>query len=126
VTGSSTFNSSNIWVDPKTGIDYPMGVQFSEKEVSNFKQLADFPVRAQHRERTTPLGNIATLTKTLSPTQINHVDFRRVIDIYLSSQDRDIGGLSNDIEKIVRQTAIPSGYSISVRGEIAAMKKSII
>lgn len=125
VTGSSTFDSKDIWVDPKTGIDYLLGVQFSEQLVSKFQDLENIPIQAQNRSRTVPLQSIADISLTTGPTQINHVDLRPVIDIYLDAQGRDIGGLSKDVMKIINNTILPDGYSATIRGEILAMKNAV-
>lgn len=125
VSGSSTFDSSNIWVDPKTGIDYLMGVQFSENQVNNFNDLKNIPIRAEDRNRTVPLNSVADLSITTGPTQINHVNYRPVVDLYLDAQDRDIGGLSSQIQKLLDQIKLPLGYSATIRGEIASMKSSV-
>ena len=125
VTGSSTFDSNDIWVDPKTGIDYLLGVQFPQNAVSTFEQLSTIPIRGFDRNRTLPLNHIATLSKTTGPTQINHVNFKPVIDIFLDAQGRDVGGLSEDVLKLVNKTSIPENYSINIRGEIAQMKNSV-
>ena len=77
------------------------------------------------RERILPLSRIATISKTTGPTQINHVNFKPVIDIYLDAEGRDIGGLSNEITKLIKQTPITEGYTASIRGEIAEMKNSV-
>ena len=81
VTGSSTFDSRDIWVDPKTGIDYFLGVQFPENAVSTFKDLSNIPIRGYDHNRTLPLNRIAKLSKTTGPTEIDHVNFRAVIDL---------------------------------------------
>lgn len=125
VTGSATFASKVIWVDPKTGINYPMGVQFAEQQVSSFKQLANIPIRGHDRERVVPLERLATITQTTGPIQINHVNFKRVTDIYLDAQGRDVGGLSQEVQKIIDKTTLPEGYSITIRGEIREMKDSV-
>ncbi len=125
VTGSSTFDSNDIWVDPKTGIDYLMGVQFPPNQVSTFDQLANIPIQGFERNRTLPLNRIALITKTTGPTEIDHVNFRPVIDIYLDAEDRDIGSLANDIQKIINHTSVPEAYSINIRGEVSEMKNSV-
>ncbi|MDR3491395.1 MAG: efflux RND transporter permease subunit [Gammaproteobacteria bacterium] len=125
VTGSSTFDSNDIWVDPKTGIDYLMGVQFPANQVSSFEQLANIPIQGFERNRTLPLSRIDSITKTTGPTEIDHVNFRPVIDIYLDAQDRDIGGLASDIQKIITKTTVPEAYSINMRGEVSEMKNSV-
>lgn len=125
VSGSSTFATNNLWVDPKTGIDYFLAVQFPQQLVSDFDQLANIPIKGYERERVLPLGQIATISKKIGWTEINHVNFRPVIDIYLDAQDRDIGGLSKDVSKVIGQSTIPLNYSVNIRGEIAEMKDSV-
>lgn len=125
VTGSSTFDSNDIWVDPKTGIDYLMGVQFPESAITSFEQLGNIPIRGFDRNRVLPLNRIATISKTTGPTEIDHVNFRPVIDIYLDAQGRDIGGLSNDVARIINRTDIPNEYSVNIRGEIKQMNNAV-
>lgn len=125
VAGSSTFDSNDIWVDPKTGIDYLMGVQFPPNQISTFDQLANIPIQGFERNRTLALSRIATLTKAMGPTEIDHVNFKPVIDIYLDAQDRDIGGLAGDIQKLITKASIPEAYSINIRGEVSEMKNSV-
>jgi multidrug efflux pump subunit AcrB len=125
VTGSSTFDTSSLWVDPKTGIDYFLAVQIPPQKVSSFKELNDVLVRGFDRNRVLPLKNIAKISKTTGWTQINHVNFRPVINVYLDAQDRDIGGLAKDVAKVINQTHIPQYYTANIRGEVSEMKNSI-
>lgn len=125
VTGSTTFDSNNIWVDPKTGIDYLMGVQFSENNIKNFDHLNNVPIQGQEKNRTAPLSRLAKITLTKGSAEINHVNYQPVVNIYLDAQDRDVGSLSNSVLKIIQHTDLPKGYLATVRGEIATMKNSI-
>jgi multidrug efflux pump subunit AcrB len=125
VTGSSTFDTSSLWIDPKTGIDYFLAVQIPQNNVATFNDLKNVPIRGFDRNRVLPLENIATISKTTGWTQINHVNFRSVINIYLDAENRDIGGLSSDVANVIRQTKIPEYYTANIRGEISEMKKSI-
>ncbi|NNM59340.1 MAG: efflux RND transporter permease subunit [Legionellales bacterium] len=125
VSGSATFDSNDIWVDPKTGIDYPMAVQFAQNQVSSFDDLANTPIRGQDQQRVVPLSWLANISQTTGPTQINEVNYHPVIDIYLDAQDRSIGKVASDIQKIIDGYKMPEGYSASLRGEIAEMKDSM-
>lgn len=125
VTGSSTFATNSLWVDPKTGIDYFLAVQFPEQEISNLSQLANIPIKGYERERTLPLNQIANITKTTGWTQINHVNFRPVINIFMDAEGRDIGSLSSDVLKVIKESNIPQNYSANIRGEISEMKSSV-
>ncbi len=125
VTGSSTFATNNLWVDPKTGIDYFLAVQFTQQQVSTFDELANIPIKGYGRQRVLPLGQIANIYKKIGWTEINHVDFRPVIDIFLDAQDRDIGGLSKDVRNVIDHTNLPLYYTATIRGEISEMQHSI-
>lgn len=124
VSGSATFHPT-IWVDPKNGIDYFLGVQFPETRIKSVDDLAAIPITGRGQERSVPLGQIATITQAKVPNEIEHVNLRPVVDIFLDAQDRDIGGLSNEIMRVVRQVPLPDGYSVHVRGEIASMTSAV-
>ncbi len=124
INGSATFNPT-IWVDPKTGIDYFLGVQFPENSIQDLNALLDIPIRGPHQERSVPLRDIAKVTTTKVPTEINHVNLHSVVDIFLDAQDRDIGGLSNDVQKLIDTTPMPENTAAYIRGEITEMKRSV-
>jgi multidrug efflux pump subunit AcrB len=48
-----------------------------------------------------------------------------VVDIFLDAQDRDVGGLSGDVQKILNQTTFPKGYHAAIRGEIREMTSAV-
>lgn len=124
VAGSSTF-SPLIWVDPKSGVEYLLGVQFAETAVSRFEDLSRIPIRGPQQNRAVPLGRIATVEKTLGPSEINHVNLEPVIDVFLDSQGRDIGGLCRDIERAIAATPPPASYAVRVRGEFQQMNDAV-
>ncbi len=125
VSGSATFDSNDIWVDPKTGIDYPMAVQIAQSQVSTFSDLENMSIRGQDQQRVVPLSWLASISQKNGPTQINEVNYHPVIDIYLDAQSRSIGSVAADIQKIIKQYKMPEGYSANLRGEVSEMKDSI-
>jgi CzcA family heavy metal efflux pump len=124
VAGSETFNPT-IWVDPKSGIDYLLGVRVPEKRVDTLEQLASLPITGTNQDRSLPLSAVAKLSMTQGASEINHVNLRPVVDVYADAQGRDIGGLSKDILAAADGLALPPGASIHVRGEIEEMTSSV-
>jgi multidrug efflux pump subunit AcrB len=124
VSGSSTFDPA-IWVDPKSGIDYFFGVQLHQILVSSKDDLADLPIRSQGNVHAVPLKNMAEITETTAPTEMDEVDLRSVVDIYMGAQERDIGGLSKDVQKVIDDQHLPPEYETTIQGEISEMKKSV-
>lgn len=125
-TGSITYKPS-IWVDPKTGIDYFMGVRFPEKEISSREAFAAMPITGHNQPRSVSLKDLAEIKDMKSISEINRVNMKRVITIFLDAQDRDVGSLSSEIEtKILKQTKFPEGYRAEIRGEIESMRDAVV
>jgi multidrug efflux pump subunit AcrB len=124
VANSSSYKPS-IWIDPKTGIDYLFGVQFEEKMMSSFENLLNIPITNPQQNRSVPLRWLATITQRKGPVELNHVNLQPVIDIYLDAQDRDIAGVSEDVQKVVDNHKLPIGITAQIRGEIASMKEAV-
>ena len=59
---------------------------------------------------------------------INHYNIRRVLDIYATVQDRDLGAVGRDINRIVaaNTSSLPRGSFIRVRGQLETMRTSYI
>ena len=123
VSGSSTFNPS-IWVDPKSGIDYFLGVQVPEEQVSSFDELKALPVTGHRQDRVVPLRALATLSEAKGPSEINHVNLREVVDLYADAEGRDIGGVSRDLQRAISEIHLDPGYTATIRGEISEMQRS--
>ncbi len=129
LNGSITFLPS-IWVDPTNGIDYFMGVRAPAGKISNLDDFKAIPVTGANQTRPISLDQVADVSMGADAmTELNRVNMKRVINIYMDAQERDIGGVSNDaqhiIDEMVKTAKIPEHYSISIQGEIAQMKSAM-
>ena len=57
---------------------------------------------------------------------VSHYDIQPVIDIYGSVQRRDLGGVADDIQKIVDDSRkeLPRGSELVIRGQVQTMQSS--
>jgi CzcA family heavy metal efflux pump len=124
VSGSSTFSPA-IWVDPKSGIDYLLGVQFRESSLSSIKELSQIPITGRGQDRSVPLERICQISESKGPSEINHVNLKPVIDLFLDAQERDIGSLSRDVAHEIQSLKLPTGYSVEIRGEVSEMNNAV-
>jgi multidrug efflux pump subunit AcrB len=71
----------------------------------------------------TLFNNIAKLRRQSEQTVVNHVNTQPKYDVFASVQDRDLGSVSRDIERIMQdeQKNLPVPDRISVLGQIADM-----
>ena len=95
-------------------------------KVSRMEDLVNTPVPAVGQETPQLFGNLATVKRDLSMGVVNDYDIQPVIDVYASNDQRDLGGVAADIDKIVSDTRqhLPRGSDIIVRGQVASMRSS--
>ncbi len=121
---SNQMIAPSYWVDPKSGNDYLLTVQYPESEVKSLNDLKQIPIRATASERTTQLDSVANIAPILAPTEVDHYQLRRVIDVYVAPKTEDLGKLASSIEQVVAQTKVPEGVRITLRGSVQSMRSS--
>jgi hydrophobic/amphiphilic exporter-1 (mainly G- bacteria), HAE1 family len=121
---SNQMIAPSFWVDPKTGNDYMLTVQYPENEVRSLSDLKQIPIRAANGQRTTQLDSVADIKAIESPTEVDHYQLRRVIDVYVAPSKEDLGDVANAIDHIVNQTELPPGIRVQLRGSVQGMRTS--
>jgi len=122
--GSSAGFSPMIWVDPKTGIDFFIGVQYENNEVESLDELRNLPLSMQGPDGpvTTPLSNVAEVKRTNIHGEIAHYNIARVNDVYVNVSGRDMGSVMADVEKAVAEMEMAPGVNVSIRGPVVTMR----
>ncbi len=121
---SNQMIAPTFWVDPKSGNDYYLTVQYPEGRVQTLSDLKSIPLRASNRPRPTTLDAVTAFGRTQGPTEIAHYQIRRVIDVYVNTTGEDLGRVVGGIEQIVAQTKLPEGVRVDLRGMTQAMRES--
>ncbi len=102
-----------------------MVVQSPLYRVDSFEALKRTPVTAQGGTNSQLLANLATLKRDVSTIVVDHYNIQPTFDIYADADKRDLGGVANDIEKIIKQTTkLPGGTFLALRGEVQTMEQS--
>ena len=122
--GSSIGYSSTIWVDPKSGTDFFMGVQYENNEANSLDDIRNIPLSIEGPDgpMTLPLSNVATVRRVTIPAEVAHYNIARVNDVYVNVAGRDVGSVAADVERVLAKMELPSGVSTTVRGPVATMK----
>jgi len=123
---SSGQTAPNFWLDPRNGISYSVNVQTPQYKVSNMEDLVNTPVSTPGQEQPQLFGNLATVKRDISMGVVNHYNVQPVIDVYASNDQRDLGGVAADIDKVVDEARkhLPRGSQIIVRGQVVSMRSS--
>ncbi len=114
----------NYWVDPKSGNPYMLTVQYPEDAVKTIEDLKQIPVRGSGSKETTMLDTVASVKTIPTPTEVDHYQLFRVIDVYVSPKTEDLGRVSAQIDKIIANTKLPEGVRVNLRGSVQNMRSS--
>jgi multidrug efflux pump subunit AcrB len=127
---SSAQVTPNFWTDPASGIPYYIAVQTPQHQMSSLGELGNTPVSTKISSTGSPvpglLSNVAKFNRDGVPTNLNQTNIQPAYDVYASVQGRDLGGVSDEISKIVAELKkeLKPGNSIEVRGQIQSMHDS--
>jgi multidrug efflux pump subunit AcrB len=122
LSGSSQ-TSPTYWLDPTTGVSYPVSIQTPQRGLSTMSGLKNIPVTTSVGTGGQLLGGLATIQRTPSNAVVSHYNVRPVIDIYATPQGRDLGGVAADIQQVIQDTAhdVPNGANVVLRGQVTTM-----
>jgi multidrug efflux pump subunit AcrB len=133
------------WIDPKTGNNYMVTVQYAN-HVINHMSMEDFeniPLRgvrptgygpaetgrgasdmAGNTAGYTPLRSVAEIKQINTPTEVDHYQIRRVIDIYVATRTEALNKVGNDINQLIANTERDKNTRITMRGAAMSMNQS--
>jgi CzcA family heavy metal efflux pump len=124
---SGSFQTSpNFWLNPQNKVTYQIAVQAPQYRMTNLQDLMDIPVISQQGPQL--MGNLVQVMPTVAPATVNHWNVQPVIDVYASTQDRDLGAVAADTQKVLNafNGHLPRGTHIVMRGQVATMRSSFI
>jgi multidrug efflux pump subunit AcrB len=121
---SDAMIAPSYWVDPKSGNNYFVTVQYPENQVRSIEDLKAMPLRAPDLKLPTYLSQVADITPILTPTEVDHYQLQRTIDVYVAPSAEDLARPANQISKIVAATPLPPNIRVNVRGLVTTMQAS--
>ena len=114
----------SFWVDPATGNNYMLTVQYPERQIQTLTDFKEIPLRSEDNKNTTPLESVADIKQINTPTEVDHYQLRRQFDIYVMPKKEDLSSVSSQVNKILAQTTVPQGVTIKVQGAVRDMQSS--
>ena len=117
----STQTAPTYWLNPTNGVSYPVSVQTPQYGIDTLGELKNLPLTAA--QSTQLLGGLATFSPEPLEAVVSHYDIRPVVNIYATTQGRDLGSVAADVQKIVDDSRadLPKGSTVVIRGQAATM-----
>jgi multidrug efflux pump subunit AcrB len=121
---SDAMIAPSYWVDPNSGNNYFVTVQYPENQVKSLEDLKAMPLHAPSAKMPTYLNQVADITPILTPTEVDHYQLQRTIDIYVATSGEDLGKPAREVRRIVAGTQLPANIRIDIRGLVNTMTAS--
>src|SRR5882762_3512035 len=129
VSLSGSFQTSpSFWLDPESGVSYIVATQSPQYNFESLQDIEKIPVNGTSRAPWQMLANLGNITRGVGMATVSHYNAQTVLDIFGSTQGRDLGGVARDLQAIVdrNRSHLPRGSQIIVRGQIATMQSSFV
>jgi multidrug efflux pump subunit AcrB len=132
LSGSSQ-TQPQFWLDPRNGVSYSVAAQTPQFAIASLSDLRNIPIASTSKAaasgsaaRPEILGDVATMNRGAGLALVSHYNIQRVVDIFGSIQDRDLGGVGHDITRIVdaNRKYLPRGMTVEIRGQYETMQSS--
>jgi multidrug efflux pump subunit AcrB len=121
----STQVAPTYWLNEKNGVTYPIALQTPQYQIDTLPALQNLPINATGAP-TTVLGGIADIRRSHSNAVVSQYDISSMVQIYATTQGRDLGAVSSDIQKIIAANAKdkPKGATVALVGQTATMNSA--
>ncbi|MBS1820507.1 MAG: efflux RND transporter permease subunit [Acidobacteria bacterium] len=121
---SNQMIAPSIWIDPHSGNNYFLTVMFKEGQIKSLDDLKAIPLHGANVSQPTRLDMVADIQQFNAPTEMDHTQIRRNLDIYVRPQSEDLGVITKKIQAIVDASAPPQGISVTLAGSVVSMNAS--
>lgn len=121
---SNQMIAPSIWIDPHSGNNYFLTVMYKEDQVQSIDDLKAIPLHGTGITQPTRLDMVADIQQFKAPTEMDHTQIRRVMDIYVRPQGEDLGRITRAIQAIVKKANAPEGVEVTLAGSVNSMNAS--
>jgi CzcA family heavy metal efflux pump len=127
VSLSGSFQTTpTFFLNWQNGVQYNLVTQTPQYRIQSLDDLRNIPITGPAMIRPQILSDIASIARGGEMEVMSHYNIRRIVDIYGAVQDRDLGAVGRDVNRIVNnnQRLLPRGSFFRVRGQMATMQSS--
>jgi multidrug efflux pump subunit AcrB len=124
LAGSSQVQPT-FWLNPDNGVSYSIVMQTPQYQVDTLNALQNLPITAAGMPPQT-LGGIADFKRVAVPAVVSQYNIQSMIQVYGTTQGRDLGAVAADVQKILNDTAkdVPKTAQVAMLGQVKTMNSS--
>jgi multidrug efflux pump subunit AcrB len=126
LAGSSQV-APTYYLNPDNGISYSIVMQTPQYRMDSLGALETLPITAVNAGTTSPmLGGVASIRRSASNAIVSQYDIQTIVQIYATTQGRDLGAVANDIYQAIDDTRaeVPKGSNVVLLGQVQTMNSA--
>jgi len=125
LAGSSQV-APTYWLNPATGVTYPIVMQTPQNQIDSLAALSALPVGNGSSANAATLGGIAQFTRGYGSALVSQYDVAPMVQIHATTQDRDLGSVAAEIRKVIADTkaSVPKGATVEMLGQVRTMERA--
>jgi multidrug efflux pump subunit AcrB len=124
---SGSFQTTpTFYLDWQNGVQYELISQTPQYRITSLQDVSNIPITSPAMISPQILSEVASLKRGQEMEVVSHYNIRRVVDIYGSVQDRDLGAVGRDVTRVVHnnEKLLPRGSFLRIRGQLETMRTS--
>src|SRR6266403_2854401 len=120
------------WLDHETGVSHLVNLQTPQTQLTSMNDLETIPIDKGDGDPSGQdaqiLGGLSLITQIGRPLEVSHRDIMPVVDIYASNEGRDLGAVSNAVERTLQRMKgdVPHGAIVRVQGQAVTMNAAYV
>ena len=101
---SIMFNKRSFWIDPKSGNQYFVGVQYPDEKFQSYEDILNITITGKENrhgkdDKANTLRNVATIKPSTLATEVHHVNLQPAIDLTMNVEGKDLGHVSDEVSR---------------------------
>jgi multidrug efflux pump subunit AcrB len=126
ILSGSTQLTPQYFLNYKNGVNYSIVAQTPQYQIQSLQDLENIPLASPFAKTPEILADVASISRSTEPPIISHYNTRRTLDIYANVQDRDLGAVARQVQRIVDKdrSSLSRGNFVRIRGQVETMQTS--
>jgi multidrug efflux pump subunit AcrB len=124
LAGSSQV-APTYWLNPENGVTYSVVMQTPQYQIDSLNALRSLAITGSGAGSQT-LGAIANIDRVARSAVVSQYNIQSMIQIFGTPQDRDLGAVAADVQKVVDElsSSLPRGTQVHLMGQVRTMNSA--
>jgi multidrug efflux pump subunit AcrB len=112
-----TGDAATTWTTPE-GDQVDVTLRLPEEQRERIEQLRGLPVAFAANGTPITLDSVADIVPVFNPQNIRRQNLQRREGVFAGVKDRSPGEVGEDVQKLIKETNLPPGFSFDVGGQM--------